>query len=524
MISIVLDYPRSAVTIEPQDIPIEVVYEDDDIVVVNKPKGMVVHPAAGNYTGTKSVKLETTTEGAEIYYTTDDSTPTVKSTKYTKAISISKSCTLKAITIKDGVLVSDVLSVDYTIKRSSGGGGSSRPSTPSTYTVSFDLNYEGATGAPASQTVNSGDKAFEPTAPERTGYVFVGWYVDNIFTALFDFTNTTITTDTTIYARWVDITDTTDTDGDGLTDPLEDFYGTDKTKPDTDEDELSDFVEINVLSLDALSNDSDNDGILDGDEDTDEDEIINKTEITNGTDPASNDTDVDGLTDKEEETYNTNPLNADTDDDGVSDGKEIELGTDPLVAQTTFSMNLSAVNNGNGATASVRMNLSGEQVETLSIEPVNDETFFPEDMPGYMGQAYDFNVEGEFDSADISFEFDASELGPDAAPVIYYFNEETQELEELPTTINGNIATATVSHFSKYILVDRKVYQESFTWIDNWESEQTYTGVEIVLVIDDSGSMTSNDRYNQRLTVAQTLVENLEWLSLNNIQQNGQSL
>ncbi|MBQ9748090.1 MAG: RluA family pseudouridine synthase [Clostridia bacterium] len=37
---------------EPEDIPIDIVYEDDDIIVVNKPKGMVVHPAAGNYTGT----------------------------------------------------------------------------------------------------------------------------------------------------------------------------------------------------------------------------------------------------------------------------------------------------------------------------------------------------------------------------------------------------------------------------------------------------------------------------------------
>ncbi len=37
---------------EPENIPIDIVYEDDDIIVVNKPKGMVVHPAAGNYTGT----------------------------------------------------------------------------------------------------------------------------------------------------------------------------------------------------------------------------------------------------------------------------------------------------------------------------------------------------------------------------------------------------------------------------------------------------------------------------------------
>lgn len=36
----------------PEDIPLDIVYEDDYIIVINKPKGMVVHPAPGNYTGT----------------------------------------------------------------------------------------------------------------------------------------------------------------------------------------------------------------------------------------------------------------------------------------------------------------------------------------------------------------------------------------------------------------------------------------------------------------------------------------
>lgn len=39
-------------TAAPEDIPLDIVYEDGDLLVVNKPKGMVVHPAAGNYSGT----------------------------------------------------------------------------------------------------------------------------------------------------------------------------------------------------------------------------------------------------------------------------------------------------------------------------------------------------------------------------------------------------------------------------------------------------------------------------------------
>lgn len=39
-------------SVEPQNIPLDIVYEDDDLLVINKPKGMVVHPAPGNYSNT----------------------------------------------------------------------------------------------------------------------------------------------------------------------------------------------------------------------------------------------------------------------------------------------------------------------------------------------------------------------------------------------------------------------------------------------------------------------------------------
>lgn len=47
------DLPESeSPDILPEDIPLDILYEDDDILIVNKPKGMVVHPAAGHYSGT----------------------------------------------------------------------------------------------------------------------------------------------------------------------------------------------------------------------------------------------------------------------------------------------------------------------------------------------------------------------------------------------------------------------------------------------------------------------------------------
>ena len=51
VISIKFPQP-TMLSVEAEDIPLDVVYEDEHLLVVNKPKGMVVHPAAGNYTGT----------------------------------------------------------------------------------------------------------------------------------------------------------------------------------------------------------------------------------------------------------------------------------------------------------------------------------------------------------------------------------------------------------------------------------------------------------------------------------------
>lgn len=52
VIQIVLPNPPREIELIPQNIPLNIVYEDEDVIVVNKEPGMVVHPAYGNYTGT----------------------------------------------------------------------------------------------------------------------------------------------------------------------------------------------------------------------------------------------------------------------------------------------------------------------------------------------------------------------------------------------------------------------------------------------------------------------------------------
>ncbi len=52
IVQVVLPNPPREIELIPENIPLNIVYEDDDVVVVNKEPGMVVHPAYGNYTGT----------------------------------------------------------------------------------------------------------------------------------------------------------------------------------------------------------------------------------------------------------------------------------------------------------------------------------------------------------------------------------------------------------------------------------------------------------------------------------------
>ena len=51
-IKVMFTHPPYEFLLAPEDIPLDVVYEDSDLMVVNKPPGMVVHPGHGNYSGT----------------------------------------------------------------------------------------------------------------------------------------------------------------------------------------------------------------------------------------------------------------------------------------------------------------------------------------------------------------------------------------------------------------------------------------------------------------------------------------
>ncbi|MBQ7593500.1 MAG: InlB B-repeat-containing protein [Synergistaceae bacterium] len=305
---------------------------------------------------------------------------------------------------------------------------------PSGYTVIFDS--DGGTEI-ASQNVEAGSLVTRPDDPEKENNSFMGWYTSKGFSFRFDF-NTPISSNITLYAKWWDNNDTTDSDNDGLPDSLEITYGTDPFNVDTDDDGLTDWDELNWLGYNPLAKDTDGNGILDGDEDPDDDGLTNIQEANYGTNMTAKDTDHDDLNDYDEViTYKTDPLNPDTDGDGVEDGLEVALGTDPLTPETSFTTELefdyTSANPG-AANISVSMKSKAEAAGTLSIMPANysDSPFISRYIPGYIA-AYNINADASFDIAEITFTLgsEAGTINKDFQPVIYYLDESTGILRKL---------------------------------------------------------------------------------------------
>ena len=86
-------------------------------------KTPVISPAGGSYTGSVSVTITCGSNDAEIYYTTDGSTPGRGSARYTGAFTVTVPATVKAVAIKDGLNDSVVAAAFYTKKSGGGSGG-----------------------------------------------------------------------------------------------------------------------------------------------------------------------------------------------------------------------------------------------------------------------------------------------------------------------------------------------------------------------------------------------------------------
>ena len=108
-------------------------------------------PAGGTYDSAQNVTLSCATDGADIYYTTDGSEPTTSVTKYTGAIAVSSTTTIKAIAVKSGMTNSAVASATYTILSEASITATDKNYTyipGETYDVSQMFSFGSGTGTP----------------------------------------------------------------------------------------------------------------------------------------------------------------------------------------------------------------------------------------------------------------------------------------------------------------------------------------------------------------------------------------
>ena len=224
------------------------------------------------------------------------------------------------------------------------------------------------------------------------------------------------------------------------------------------------------------------------------------------------DTDHDGLFDDEEIAYGTDPNVYDTDGDGASDGDEVFINSDPLYYNTEFTVKNPPVIDGieepDMVTPIIEVTLDGDQLASLVIHREN--FFNSANFHGYLGDAYTYSVDGDFDSAVIGFEFDKNKVSLSAKPTIYEYDSEKGTLTPLDTKVIGNQATTIVTEFATFVLIDSQASSNGFTWTDIWDIEETmFGGLEVVFLIDDSGSMRTNDPNYTRLDVVREIVEGL---------------
>ncbi len=315
-----------------------------------------------------------------------------------------------------------------------------------------------------------------------------------------------------LYKYSTEIDPELDSDGDQLPDIYELKAGTNAYRKDTDDDGLSDFIEIFQLKLDPCLQDTDGNGIADGEEDSDEDGLINRKELSLGTRPEDYDTDGDGVSDGEEVNhYKTDPLNADTDGDNLNDGEDIKLGFSPLKQDTdsngitddkekvqqSISEEISQENKNDGAITEVTLDikLTGDIESNTEIENVFGEDVLSSELVGLVGVPVDFTTDGEFDEATITFHYDPSKLGDnseDDLAIMWYdeLNEQyvSYEEESVIDKVNHTIRYTT-THFSTYLVFNRKKWKKAWENEINYYQSGTDQYSDVVFAVDASGSM-----------------------------------
>ncbi len=293
-----------------------------------------------------------------------------------------------------------------------------------------------------------------------------------------------------------DIDYDTDTDKDGLPDDLEDYYGTDKNKIDTDGDGVNDLYEL-MLETDPLTKDDN------GNNDFDNDGLTNAKESQLGTDPTNRDSDLDGLTDGYEvNLYGTDPKKYDTDDDGISDAGEISLGSNPKLKDSdiqrrqTLTFYPKADSKLKGITkVEVSGYISGYIEENTKIRDISDSDPHTASIKALVGIPIDIETTGDFDEMTIRFYYDPVDFDENDMRVLWYDEENCRyvmfDTEDCRISY-GNYFQVTTTHFSKYMLINQEA------WVKTWSRGMLQAGESSAL--NNSYTLEGYEMYMERLS------------------------
>lgn len=226
-----------------------------------------------------------------------------------------------------------------------------------------------------------------------------------------------------------------DLDLDGLTNREETEYQTNLLSSDSDLDGLDDYYEINVSK----------------------------------TDPNKKDTDTDGLSDYDEIELNLDPLNSDSKQDGMKDGER-------TLTYTKNIDNVSLTITGTG-------NIASSIIETQGNTKISEKN-------GLIDKLYSLYTAGTINNATITINYTDQELKQyglnEDTLSIFYYNESTSQYEKIDTVQDKekNTLTATLDHFSYYVVGDANEVQET-------------SSSQVLFILDNSWSMYSNEQYEE---------------------------
>lgn len=331
--------------------------------------------------------------------------------------------------------------------------------------------------------------------------------------------------------------DGTDKDGDGLSDAFEEAIGSNPESTDSDEDGLSDYQEVYQTLTDPTVTDTDGNGVLDPDEDIDEDGLGNLDELTGGTDPGNPDTDRDDLNDYDEiYVYGCDPQNPDSDGEGLCDGDDVLLGFSPTMPDTDLNGILDsaekiyqttendfAYEDAHGLTSvSVSLNVSGNIDKEIEITNLYEFDAQSRDVVGLIGAPIEIICDVPFETAMISFSYDESALGDTSEEnlSLMWYDEENHWYQILDQDCVVDPSTNTVSytttHFSEYCLVDKllwfNTWNEDIEYPEDEPTELTYHPTQLFVIKDSvSGSTDEIELVNEIKNTLDETSNVFEW-------------